>query len=32
MNVIYEKKPEMTFIGFSARILPDEGFVKCPQF
>ena len=32
MNVIYEKKPEMTFIGFSARILADEGFVKCPQF
>lgn len=32
MNVTYERKDEMTFIGFSTRIKPDEGYIKCPQF
>lgn len=32
MNVIYEHKPEMTMIGFSTLIPPDEGYVKCPEF
>ena len=25
MNVKYEKKPEMTFIGYHAEIRPEEG-------
>ena len=32
MNVKYDHKKAMTFIGFSTSILPDEGYVKCPEF
>ena len=32
MNVIYEKKPAMTFIGFHTEIKPNEGYQKCPEF
>ncbi len=32
MNVKYEHKPEMTFIGFSTTIHSNEGYVKCPEF
>jgi len=32
MNVKYERKPEMTFIGFSTVIAPEEGYIKCPEF
>lgn len=32
MNAVYEHKPQMTFIGFSTIINPDEGFTKCPEF
>ena len=32
MNVIYEHKPAMTFIGFSTSIRPEEGYQKCPEF
>lgn len=32
MNVKYEHKPSMTFIGFSTSIRPEEGYVKCPEF
>lgn len=32
MNVRYEHKKAMTFIGFSTSIRPDEGYEKCPQF
>ena len=32
MNVIYEHKPAMTFIGFSTFIRPEEGYRKCPEF
>ena len=32
MNVNYEQKPAMTFIGFSTSIRPDEGYQKCPEF
>ena len=32
MNVTYEYKPEMTFIGFSTSVRPDEGYIKCPEF
>lgn len=32
MNVTYEHKPEMTFIGFSTSIRQDEGYIKCPEF
>ncbi len=32
MNVTYEHKPEMTLIGFSTSIRPEEGYIKCPQF
>lgn len=32
MNAAYEHKPQMTFIGFSAIIRPDEGYQKCPEF
>ena len=30
MNVTYEKKDSMTFIGYNTEILPDEGYQKCP--
>ena len=32
MNVNYEKKPAMTFIGYHTEIRPDEGYQKCPEF
>ena len=32
MNVTYEHKSAMTFIGFSTAIRPEEGNVKCPAF
>ena len=32
MNVTYEKKEAMTFIGYHTEIRPDEGYVKCPEF
>ena len=32
MNVAYEHKNEITFIGFHAEIAPDEGYQKCPEF
>lgn len=32
MNVRYEHKKAMTFIGFSTSIRPDEGYEKCPKF
>lgn len=32
MNITYEHKPAMTFIGFSTSIRPEEGYTKCPEF
>ena len=32
MNVTYEHKPAMTFIGISTSIRPEEGYRKCPEF
>ena len=32
MNVKYERKSAMTFIGFSTSISPKEGYIKCPEF
>ena len=32
MNVIYETKEEMTFIGFHTKIGVNEGYQKCPEF
>ena len=32
MNVTYEKKEAMTFIGFHTEIRPNEGYQKCPEF
>ena len=32
MNVTYEKKNAMTFIGYHTEIRPNEGYVKCPEF
>ena len=32
MNATYAHKPELTLIGFSTTIRPDEGYVKCPEF
>lgn len=32
MNVTYEHKSAMTFIGFSTAIRPEAGYVKCPAF
>ena len=32
MNVTYEHKNELTFIGFHTEIAPDEGYRKCPEF
>lgn len=32
MNVDYEKKQAMTFIGYHTEIRPDEGYQKCPEF
>ena len=32
MNVIYEKKDAMTFIGYHTEIRPEDGYQKCPEF
>ncbi len=32
MNVSYEKKAAMTFIGYHTEIRPEEGYQKCPEF
>ena len=32
MNVTYENKNAMTFIGYHTEIRPNEGYVKCPEF
>ena len=32
MNIAYEHKPAMTFIGYSTSIRPEEGYTKCPEF
>lgn len=32
MNITYEHKPAMTFIGYSTSIRPEEGYTKCPEF
>lgn len=32
MNVSYESKEAMTFIGFHTEIAPEEGYRKCPEF
>ena len=30
MNITYEKKDAMTFIGYHTEIRPEEGYQKCP--
>ena len=32
MEIVYEKREAMTFIGFHTSIRPGEGFQKCPEF
>ena len=32
MDITYEYKDAITFIGFHTEILPDEGYQKCPEF
>ena len=32
MNVTYEHKNQLTFIGYHTEIAPDEGYQKCPEF
>ena len=32
MNVTYEKKDAMTFIGYHTEIRPEEGYQRCPEF
>ena len=32
MNIAYEKKEALTFIGFHTGMGPDEGYRKCPEF
>ena len=32
MNVNFEKKEAMTFIGYHTEILPEEAYRKCPEF
>ena len=32
MNVTYEKKNKMTFIGYHTEIKPEEAYQKCPEF
>ena len=32
MNVTYEKKDAMTFIGYHTEIRPEDGYQKCPEF
>lgn len=31
MNLTYEKKEAMTFIGYHTEIKPDEGYIKCSE-
>ena len=32
MKLTYEKKNEMSFIGYHTEIKPEEGYIKCPEF
>ena len=32
MNVRYEHKEALTFIGYHTEIRPEEGYEKCPRF
>jgi len=32
MDIRYEKKEAITFIGYHTNIKPDEGYKKCPEF
>ncbi len=32
MDITYEKKDAMTFIGYHTEIRPNEGYQKCPEF
>ena len=32
MKLRYEHEQEMTFIGFSTKIRPGEGYIECPKF
>jgi AraC family transcriptional regulator len=32
MNVTYEKKNALTFIGYHTEIRPEEAYQKCPEF
>lgn len=32
MNINYEHKKELTFIGYYTVIAPEEGYQKCPEF
>ena len=32
MNITYEKKDLMTFIGYHTEIRPEEAYQKCPEF
>jgi len=32
MNVRYEHKDQLTFIGFHTEIRPEEGYQRCPEF
>ena len=32
MNVTYEKKQAMTFIGYHTKICPEEAYRKYPEF
>ncbi len=32
MNITFEKKDTMTFIGYHTEIHPGEGYRKCPEF
>ena len=32
MDICYEHKVDLTFIGFSTEIAPEEGYIKCPEF
>ena len=32
MNVTYEKKKKMTYIGYHTEISPEEAYQKCPEF
>ena len=32
MNVRYEHREALTFIGYHTEIRPEEGYEKCPRF